>query len=265
MRFAIKDAGNITFYNKATGVPAFYTEDANSFEFKLSSESVYAKAKGNKAIAFDGEVTCDLKMEFEVVQFAQLSVMLASDVVDASKHKSASMKKVKVNGDKKVTLAGIKAVTGSIMAFKLEDDGQEFANKLEFTAQSLGKDTELTISSNIKEGDMVAVFYQIEKAKVKTIKMTSKGQSPNFRIEAEVAAKNTNGEMMALHLSVKNAKAKRNAELTFSAENPSKFPMELDCFPDEMDEYAELTFLVDEDGASIQSLAEKLDPTIKIK
>lgn len=260
MRFAIKDAGNITFYNKATGVPAFYTEDANSFDFKLSAESVFAKAKGSKAVAFEGEVNCDLKIEFEVVQFAHLSVMMASDVVDKKQHNSAKSVKTKVQTGNKILLEKTKPVSGSIVAFKLMSDGQEFAEKLTFEVKTSGQDTELTVSApvSLKENDLVIVFYQEEMPKVKTITMTSNGTSPNFRIEADVSARDTNGKMVALHLSIKNAKAKRNAELSFSAENPSKLSMELDCFPDEMGEYAELTFLMDDDTVSPLSLAESI-------
>ena len=63
MRFAIKDAGNVKVTNKATGIPIFYSEDANTFEYKFSAEAVYAKAKGENAIAFDGPTTAELKME----------------------------------------------------------------------------------------------------------------------------------------------------------------------------------------------------------
>lgn len=266
MSFAIKDAANLTLYDRVTNVPLFYTEDANNFEFKMSAETVYAKAKGNKKIAFDGEITAECKIEFEVIQFAHLSVMLASDVVSLNKKKVAEMQKLVLDGGKKAKLLKTKPVSGSIIAFKLGKDGQELVGeKLSISTQESGVDTEITVTSSaLKEGDRIAVFYQLEAPKVKNITLSNKSKSRNFRIEADVKARTDMGEDIVLHLSIKNARAKRNAELTLSAENPSKFPMDLDCFPDESGDYAELTFIYDE-NAELSSLVEKLDPTIVLK
>jgi hypothetical protein len=264
MRFAIKDAGNLVFINKATGVPAFYSEDANSFEFKYSAESVYAKAKGNKAIAFEGETTCELKVEYEVIQFAQLSVMMASDVVDANNHELSRTFKGRLDGSKKITIKNAKPVEGSISVFKLAPDGQEFEQKYEAKLQQQAKDAEITVSTEgAKAKDMVIVFYMEAMPKIKTITMKDNGESPNFRIEADVAARTQDGKNMAMHMSIKNAKAKKNAELTLSAENPSKFPMEFDCFTDENGEYAVLSYIGD-GNASPASMLEALDPSNSI-
>lgn len=267
MNFAVKDAANITFYDVKTGNPILYTENANSFEFKLNAETVYAKAKGNKAIAFDGEITCELKIEFEVIQLGHLSMMLASDVVEKSNHKNGQMRKLRLDNLKKCKLLKTTPVSGSVLVFKLASDGQEILEKYTITETTSGQDHEITVTtSSAKEGDIVGVFYQLQSTKIKTITMSTNGKSPNFRIEADVSARTHNGEMMVFHLTIKNAKAKRNAELTLSAENPSKFPIELDCFPDEFGEYAEIAFF--EEGAVAMSLKDtvsNLDPDIRIR
>jgi len=267
-RFAIKDAADILFINKKTKVPFFYTEDANSFDFKMSAESIFAKAKGNKAIAFDGEINCELKIEFEVIQFAQLSVLLASDVVDEANKDIADWKKVTLNDQKKATLKGVKPVEGSVMAFVTNDDGQSFKEKVEFNGVQNSEDYDITVNSeSAKKGDILYVCYQVTHKKVKQISMKADGKSPNFIIEAAVAAKDVNGDMMALHLSIKNAKAKRNAELSFTTDNPSKFPMELDCFPDENGEYAVLSYIEDgvAGGASLLERVSGLAENVTLK
>lgn len=43
MSFAIKDAANITFYNRATNEPIFYTPDLNSFNISFTGDTVFAK------------------------------------------------------------------------------------------------------------------------------------------------------------------------------------------------------------------------------
>lgn len=43
MSFAIKDAANVTFYNRATNEPIFYTPDLNSFNISFTGDTVFAK------------------------------------------------------------------------------------------------------------------------------------------------------------------------------------------------------------------------------
>lgn len=268
MKFAIKDAANILMINAITKKPFLYSEDANTFELKISADSVYTKAKGAKSIAFAGEETAELKMEFEVIQFKHLAIMASSDVETAERHKVGLVKKVTAGADKKAKLIKIKAVEGSISAFKLDPtDGQEIVGKeLKLTSSVVGDDTEIdfTTDETVKENDLILVYYMEEKAKIKMIKLSTKDIAPNFKIEADVAAKSYEGKMMALHLSIPNAKAKKNVELTLSTDNPSKFPMELDLFPDTNGEYGVLTF-IDDSNASISSLVAQLDPSIKLK
>lgn len=269
MRFAIKDAANILMVNKADGKVFLYSEDANSFDLKFSADEVHAKAKGNKCIGFDGEVTAELKMEFEVIQFKHLAIMASSDVETPEKYKAGLFKKVTLDESKKATIKGVKPVEGSVSAFKLDPiDGQTILGK-ELTVKkgddsSGGYVLDLSADESVKQGDLVLVYYMEEKAKINLIKFSTKSKSPNFKIEADVAYKAYDGKMMALHMTIHNAKAKKNAELSLSTDNPSKFPMELDIFPDINGDYIDLVFL-DDEKASISSLVEKLDPKIKLK
>lgn len=268
MKFAIKDAANILMIDNVTKLPFLYSEDANTFELKLSADSVYAKAKGAKSIAFSGEDTAELKMEFEVIQFKHLAIMAASDVETVAKQKVGLFKKITVGAGKKAKLNKIKVVEGSVSAFKVDPvDGQEIIGKdLKLTANVVGADTEInfTADETVKENDLVLVYYMEEKANIKLIKFSTKDIAPNFKIEADVAAKTYEGKMMALHLTIPNSKAKKNAELSLSTDNPSKFPMELDIFPDREGHYVYLTF-IDDSNASAASLAARLDPGIKME
>ncbi|MCC0713485.1 hypothetical protein IC217_21090, partial [Clostridioides sp. ES-W-0017-02] len=137
MRFAIKDASNIIVKNKTTGEPLFYTADLNAFNFKLDSESVYAKAKGANAIAFDGSVTCSLALEQEVIQMPQLAMLLASDMVEESA-KVGKRKLLTSDSTKKVTLENVKPVTNSISVYSVEKDGISLVKKLQFTSTVTG-------------------------------------------------------------------------------------------------------------------------------
>lgn len=260
MRFAIKDAGNVKVTNKATGIPIFYSEDANTFEYKFSAEAVFAKAKGENAIAFDGPTTAELKMEFEVIQFSQLAIMLASEVTHATNKETAKTYKGSIGTGKKVLIKGVKPVEGSVTAFKLQEDGQEFdGSKLEINGMQKTADYEITITSeSVKEKDMVIIFYLEQIPKIDIIKMNSGNTTPNVRIDADIAARTQDGKNLVLHLAIMNAKAKKNAEFNLSAENPSKFTMEFDCFKDENGDFGEFSYVRDNVAGSA-SLIDALD------
>ncbi|AKP44687.1 TPA: hypothetical protein P1M42_000020 [Clostridioides difficile] len=245
-RFAVKDAGNVIVKDKVTGEVLFYSQDLNAFNFKLDSESVYAKAKGANTIAFDGAITASLTMEQEVIQMAQLAMLLSSDI-DEKTAKVGKRKVLTSDSTKKVTLENIKPVANSISVYSIESDGISIIKKLQFTSSVTGANTEITISTaDFNAGDKVAVFYLEEIPKAKVVKIKEESTAPNYVVEAEVMVKTVDGEYMVLYMSVPNAKAQRSIELNLTAENPSGFNMTLDVLPDENKEYATFTFIGDE-------------------
>ncbi|MDS6345239.1 hypothetical protein REJ91_018660, partial [Clostridioides difficile] len=145
-RFAVKDAGNVIVKDKVTGEVLFYSQDLNAFNFKLDSESVYAKAKGANTIAFDGAITASLTMEQEVIQMAQLAMLLSSDI-DEKTAKVGKRKVLTSDSTKKVTLENIKPVANSISVYSIESDGISIIKKLQFTSSVTGANTEITIST----------------------------------------------------------------------------------------------------------------------
>ncbi|WP_227856875.1 hypothetical protein [Clostridioides sp. ZZV14-6150] len=246
MRFAIKDASNIIVKNRVSGEPLFYTADLNAFNFKLDSESVYAKAKGANTIAFDGAITASLALEQEVIQMPQLAMLLASDMVEESA-KVGKRKVLTSDSTKKVTLENVKPVASSISVYSVEKDGISLVKKLQFTSAVTGSNTELTISTaDFNAGDKVAIFYLDELPKAKVIKIKEESTAPNYRVEADVLVKTADGEFMVLYLTIPNAKAQRSIELNLTAENPSGFNMTLDILPDENKEYATFAFVGNE-------------------
>ncbi|WP_027703024.1 hypothetical protein [Metaclostridioides mangenotii] len=245
MRFAIKDAANITLCTRSTKEPIFFSRDLNTFNVKLEGESVYAKAKGDNAIAFDGALTGTVTMEAEVVQFEQLAVILSSTVVQESAR--VGERKVLLADDaKKVTLEGIIPVKGSISVFSLEKDKITNVELLNFTTSTAGVNTEITITSpNFTAGENVAVFYLKEIPKAKKIVVKDQSTAPNYTIYGDAMAKNDEGEYLALALTIPNCKAQRSIEMGFTAENPSNFSTTLDILPDENGEFLTLAFIED--------------------
>ncbi|WP_024620206.1 hypothetical protein [Metaclostridioides mangenotii] len=253
MRFAIKDAANVTLHDRVKNLPLFYTRDLNTFNVKLEGESVYAKAKGDNAIAFDGALTGTVNMEAEVIQFDQLAVILAS-TMETGDTDIAERQLLTADGSSKVTLTDIIPVNNSLSVFAVEADGVSHLEALKFTSATTSSNTEITIINPVPEGTKVAVYYMVKKPNVKTITVKNVSSAPNYRITGDTACKNDQGQNVVMAIDIPNCKVKRSIEMSFTAENPSNFNTELDILPDENGDYVKLSFI-----------GEATDPIVRLK
>lgn len=254
MSLAIKDACNVTLVDRITKVPLYHTKDLNTFTVKFEGESVYAKAKGENKIAFDGALTGTLNMEAEVVQFDQLAVILAS-TVETGATDIGGRRVLTVDGSNKATLEGIKPLQGSLSAFLIDADGVSHLESLKFTSATVGENTELTINSpGMPEGTKVAVYYMLKKPNTKKIVIRNESTAPNYMLYGDAACKTDQGQMVAMALTLPNLKVKRSIEMSFTAENPSNFNTELDILPDENGEYMTLAFIGNDPNATFRNI-----------
>lgn len=243
MAFAIKDACNVTVYDRATGKPVFYTEDLNTFNLSLNSETVYAKAKGSNKIAFDGSLEGSLAFESEVVQFPQLAMILSSDVVKGSVKVGKRVIK-EIDAQKKVTLTGVLPITGSISVFTVEGDNKTHIEELPAVPSVVGSDTQITLSgTGAIAGTKVVVYYLENKPNTKSITVRSDSNSSNYFMYGYTTAKDEFGVNQIMTVKINNCKPQRNIELSLSADAPSTFNTTFDILPDENGEYFELGFL----------------------
>lgn len=256
-QFAIKDAGNVLVKARSTGKPIFYTRTPNTFNFTLESETVYAKAKGSNAIAFDGAITATLTIEQEVVTFDQFTMILATDMTEGVQ-KITERYVGTLDGSKKVTIKNKTFVPNSVVVFALDADGVSNGKPLDASASQASANIEVTINEeDSKQGDKVAVFYMIElPATTKSITVKDVVNSQNYIVEADIAVKTAMGTNMVMYATFYNCKAQRAIELALDAENPTNFTTTMDVLPNEQGEYCTFAFVGDESGTSMASFAE---------
>lgn len=248
MAFAIKDACNVTVYDRATGKPVFYTEDLNAFNLNLSSETVYAKAKGANKIAFDGALEGTLGFESEVIQFPQMAMILSSDMVKGEAKVGRRVLK-EIDAEKKVLLNGVKPVTGSITVFSVEADGKTHIEELTCSPQTSGSDTTLTLTgTTATQGQKVSVYYLEAKPQTKKITVNGDAKGSNYFMHGYTTAKDEFGVNQIMTIKVNNCKPQRNIELALNADAPSTFNTTFDLLPDENGDYFELAFLGEEEA-----------------
>lgn len=246
MAFAIKDACNVTVYDRGTGKPVFYTEDLNAFNLSLSAETIYAKAKGANKIAFDGALEGSLAFESEVIQFPQLAMILSSDTVKGEARVGRRVVK-EVDAQKKITLNGCVPVTGSVSVFTVESDGKTHIEELGAVPATVGSDTTVTLTgTSAVAGAKVAVYFLESKPQVKKITVNGEGKGANYFMHGYTTAKDEFGVNQIMTIKVNNCKPQRNIELALSADAPSTFNTTFDLLPDENGDYFELSFLGEE-------------------
>ena len=249
MAFAIKDACDVTVYDRGTGKPVFHTTDLNAFNLNLSAETVYAKAKGANKIAFDGALEGTLGFESEVIQFPQLAMILSSEVV-TGEAKVGKREVKEIDSSKQVTLVGVKPVSGSVSVFTVEEDGKTHIEELGAVPSTSGSNTTITLSGgNTTAGTKVVVYYLEEKPSTKKIVVNSDANSKNYFMHGFTTMKDEFGVNQIMAIKVNNCKPQRSIELALSADAPSTFNTTFDLLPDENGNYFELSFL-GEDGIS---------------
>lgn len=255
-QFAIKDAGNIRMTSNATGKVLFYTRALNKFNFKVDSESVYAKAKGSNYIAFDGAITATITMEQEVITFPQLSLILASDMIEGNADISYNTI-AKFDGARKITIPNIKFLSNSVSVYEVEEDNSTIGKEIKGTVAQSSNNLEFTATDEVVEGTSAIVCYSVSKPNVKKIVVKDEASASNYRIDADIMVKTAEGKFMVLYATFFNCKAQRSIEFGLDAENPVNFQTTLDVLPNEKGEYVEFKFVEDEQQHEVMAMFEE--------
>lgn len=240
MAFALKDACNVLITSRSTNKPFLYADYLNSCSLSVSSEPVFARAKGINKITFNGAKTGTFTMETEIFEIKYLALILGGEV---SKEAGKFAKRYvgTVNGEGVITLPE-EPVEGSISTFVLGRDGKEHVKEVEVVPDIEG--STLTYRSGApEEGQSIAVYYLVEVPEATKIKVNDAVQSEAFKIEGITAIRNEFNEDELFQLRIFNAKPQTNAELTMSAENVSSFSATFDLMVDENNEMIELLML----------------------
>lgn len=249
MAYALKDSCNTTIINRRTGKPFLYADYLNSASLTIEGESVFAKAKGMNKIAFEGAKTGTFTMETEVFEFKYLALLLGGKM-DKGTAKICKRFVGKVNSDKSIVIPG-KAIEDSISVFKVERDNKTHIEEVEIGNMSTQTEevhnTKLTWSSDVEEGDNIAVYYLVQIENATKIKISSEVNNESFRIYGITSMKDEFGEEKLFQFDLFNAKTQVNVELTLSADTVSSFSAKFDLLLDENNNLLELTLLSDDD------------------
>ena len=196
--------------------PFLKFDTANTTTAGLSSDSVYAMAKGSRRIAFTNPLEGTLSVEAQVYPFKFFSLFSDGTIETAAMYADSQTITCATEGELPVTVPENGTITtGTVFAYPADSFGDESAliggtfatNK--FTA---------TTNSDITVGKKYIVGYVINRTGVKKITFNNKKVPKDYFITMSTVDKDENGLLTPFKITAYKATIQRNFELSFSSE-----------------------------------------------
>lgn len=212
-----------------TKAPFLFFDTANSTTASLSGDSVYAMAKGARAIAFQNPIQGTIKIDAQVVPFKFYSLL--SDGTIESTGIQAVKKTIKAAAAGKLAIdAGTDEVEeGTVFVYKVGEFGEKaiegtFASG-EFTAKTSG---DIAANTEYEVGYIVN-----RKSGVRKISFNNKKLPKDYIITMNTVDKDEDGVLTPFIMTAYKASIQRNFELNFSSEgDPASVSITFDLLED---------------------------------
>lgn len=229
--YGIKDAGDLTFTNLTTNEPELYIGYANSVQIDLTSDTVYAYAKGAKAVSWDKPLEGTMKISVDLMSFDLMGFIMGSKLSEkATEFYQRETFKLK-SADEEVTLgaSASEIKDDTICVYELGADKNSQGAALETAAYAEGK---VTMTGGL-EGKTYVVYYMTTKT-AKTFMVEAESTlSAFYKLNMITAGKAwADGGKVPMEIEFLKVAPQRALSLTFSAEEPSSFEVNLDILAD---------------------------------
>lgn len=229
--YGIKDAGDLTFTNLTTNEPELYIGYANSVQIDLTSDTVYAYAKGAKAVSWDKPLEGTMKISVDLMSFDLMGFIMGSKLSEkATEFYQRETFKLK-SADEQVTLgaSASEIKEDTVCVYELGADKNSQGAALETAAYAEGK---VTMTGGL-EGKTYVVYYMTTKT-AKTFMIEAESTlSAFYKLNMITAGKAwADGGKVPMEIEFLKVSPQRALSLTFSAEEPSSFEVNLDILAD---------------------------------
>ena len=225
--------------------PFLSFDTANTTTAGLSSDSVYAMAKGSRRISFTNPLEGEMKLTAQVYPF-KLYALFSDGVIDNTAvyadHQTVTCATA---GELALTVPQNGTITaGTVFAYPADSFGDEAAlivgtyadNK--FTATNAG---------DIAVGAKYTVGYVINRTGVKKIAFNNSRLPKDYYITMSTVDKDENGLLTPFKIIAYKATINRNFELSFSSEgDPSEVELSFSLMEDKDGNVLDMVELTDE-------------------
>ena len=220
---AIKDAGDITFYDLSTNEPALHINYANTFQISLSSDFEVALAKGEERVVFPKPTTGEATIGVQLISPDLFSLIMGSKMLSGlTDYFKREIFEITEN-DQVVTLKGTPK-NNDVAVYKVRKD---LATHLDKIDTATATKTSLATTGTVKN-DIIAVYYVEEKeGRSFTVKATPE-EARSYLLNCLVRIKSSeDGTDSFLELDLSKVTIQNSIDLEFSAETPSSFEIRL--------------------------------------
>ncbi len=234
-RWAIRDAGEATFYDLVDGHAIVTLSTLKTSGIETTGETVYAQGgQGNaRLVGFSSNRQSTLTFEDAIFDNEAVAMLTGNDLVEGTK--IIDFNEIKSTVADKITLS--KTPNGAIVSvYKVNADGtngQEYtlgdpvANQYDYSVS----DKTLTFNTATVDGTKFRIYYKVATAAdTKTVKVTSDMFGGNFKVVLDVLVVDEfTKKAFQGQLVVPNAKFMDNFNLSFSADgDPATLNLEME-------------------------------------
>lgn len=215
-----------------TMMPFLKFSTANTTTAGLSSDSVYAMAKGSRQIAFPNPLQGTMTIEAQVYPFKFFALLSDGEITSNAAYADTQTVIASAGGSLDMTLPeGGSVVAGTVFVYPEDSFGDENAliegtwENNKFTA---------TTSEEIVSGAKYTVGYVINRTSgVKKISFNNSKLPKDYYITQKTVDKDENGLLTPFVMTAYKASIQRNFDLSFSSEgDPASVTLTFDLMED---------------------------------
>lgn len=205
-----------------TLAPFLNFEYANVTTVSLSSDSVYAMAKGAKKVGFANPIEGTMTIEAQVIPFKFYAMMADGKIYSDAAYADKVAVTATQAGAVSFQLESGSVVTGSVFVYPKGDFGDE-TKAIAGTFATSGEGTvtntfTATTAADIAADSEYVVAFIHQRDDVKRVSFNTKALPTDYRITYKTLDKDEDGEYTGFIVTAYKAAIQRNLELSFSSE-----------------------------------------------
>ncbi len=213
-----------------TMVPFLNFDTANATTAGLSADSVYAKAKGTRKIAFANPMEGTMSIEAQVYPFKFFALLSDGVIENTAVYADTETVTASEAGALNLDIKNGTIVAGTVFAYPADSFGDEAAV---IQGNFAGKKFTATVADKIKIGTSYKIGYVVNRTGVKRISFNNKKLPQDYYITMKTVDKDEDGLLTPFVMTAYKASVKRNFELSFSSEgDPASVKLEFDLMED---------------------------------
>ncbi|GAV11287.1 hypothetical protein [Paenibacillus sp. NAIST15-1] len=228
-RWAIRDAGIVTFYSLTSKKPVVTLRTLKTSGLETTGETVYAQGGfGNpRLVGFSSNRQSKVTLQDAIFDNKALAMLTGNDLIEGATSVSRTESPLILKGGK-ITLKA--TPVGTPYVYKILSDG----TLGEEVAGGTVKDKEITFTG-LTDGDELAVYYNVTTdASAKTLKVTSDAFGKTFKVVMDCLVRDADTKKdYAAQITIPNAKFEDNFNLNMAVDgDPAVLDLNLEVLKD---------------------------------